>query len=715
MYQAMTYDAKNLRNVVLLGHSGSGKTSFVECMLFEAKDIPRRGRTEDGNTVSDFTQIEQSRGSSIFSTLMHVGWKDCKINIIDTPGADDFVGEVVSALKVADTAIMMLNARSGVEVGTELIWEYVQTNKTPTLFVINQLDHDKADFEATLEQAQARFGNKVLPVQYPLSTGDGFNTIVDALRMVVYKFPDSGGKPEKHPIPKAEMSRAEAMHHALVEAAAEGDEGLMELFFENGTLTEEELTKGLNVALAAQSFYPVFCVSATQNMGSGRVMGFIHDICPAPNERPAAPLSNGGTLACDKNGKTAVFIYKTMSEPNVGNVSYFKVYSGTLNSGDDLVNAENGTVERINQMFVSEGKNREMVSQLLAGDIGVTVKLKNSHTNNTMNVKGSDIKIEPIHFPTPRMRVAVSPPSKHEVEKLARALHTIQEEDPTIIMEQSIELKQMILHAQGQMHLDIVKYRLEKVYNVHVDYITPRIPYRETITRMANHSYRHKKQSGGAGQFAEVHMRIEPYTEGMPAPEGLNVRNTEVHELTWGGHLIFNNCIVGGAIDARFLSAILKGLMSKMNEGPLTGSYVRDIRVSIYDGKMHAVDSNDMAFMTASSQAFKEAFPMAGPQILEPIYDLEILCDSEFMGEVMSDLQTRRAIIMGMDAEGHYQKILARVPLVELHGYSSALRSITQGKAKFSTQYADYQAVPGDIQNRLMEEHKHELEEEHAH
>lgn len=711
----MTYDAKNLRNVVLLGHSGSGKTSFVECMLYESKAIPRRGRTEDRNTVSDFSPIEQSRGSSIFSTLMHVGWKDCKINIIDTPGADDFVGEVVSALKVADTAIMMLNARSGVEVGTELIWEYVQDYKTPTLFVINHLDHDKADYEATLEQAQARFGSKVLPVQYPLDAGDGFHTIVDALRMVVYKFPAAGGKPEKHPIPASEMERAEAMHQALVEAAAEGDEGLMEMFFENGTLTEEELTKGLNEALAAHSFYPVFCVSATRNMGSGRVMGFIHDICPSPNERPEAPLSNGGTLACDKKGKTSVFIYKTMSEANVGNVSYFKVFSGTLHSGDDLVNAENGTVERINQMYVSEGKNRELVTELRAGDIGVTVKLKNSHTNNTLNVKGSDVKIEPIHFPSPRMRVAVSPPSKNEVEKLARALHTIQEEDPTLIMEQSVELKQMILHAQGQMHLDIVKYRLEKVFNVHVDYITPRIPYRETITKMANHSYRHKKQSGGAGQFAEVHMRIEPYTEGMAPPAGLNVRNTEEHELSWGGKLVFLNCIVGGAIDARFLSAILKGIMSKMHEGPLTGSYVRDIRVSIYDGKMHAVDSNDMAFMIASSQGFKEAFPMAAPQILEPINDLEILCDSEVMGEVMGDLQTRRAIIMGMDAEGHYQKILARVPLAELHGYSSALRSITQGKAKFTTQFADYQAVPNDIQQRLIEDHKHEVEEEHAH
>jgi elongation factor G len=710
----MIYDANNIRNVALLGHSGSGKTSFVECMLYEAKAIPRRGNTEDGNTVSDFTAIEQNRKSSIFSTLMHVDWKDSKINILDTPGADDFVGEVVSSLKVADTAVMMLNAKSGVEVGTELIWEYIQRFQTPTLFVINHLDHDKADFDTTLEQAQARFGAKVLPVQYPLSTGGGFTTIVDALRMVSYKFPVSGGKPEKHPIPERERTRAEEMHAALVEAAAEGDESLMELFFENGTLTEEELAKGLTIALSNQSFYPVFCASATKNMGSGRIMGFIHDICPSPADRPAAPLSNGGTLACDAKGKTAVFIYKTMSEPNVGNVSYFKVYSGTLKAGDDLFNVQNATVERFNQMFVSEGKNRELANELRAGDIGVTVKLKNSHTNNTLGVKGSDLAIEEIHFPTARVRVTVNPPSKNEIEKLAKALHTMQEEDPTLHLEHSIELKQMILHAQGQMHLDITKYRLEKVFGVSVQYGTPRIPYRETITKMANHSYRHKKQSGGAGQFAEVHCRIEPYTEGMPAPAGLNVRATEEHPLAWGGKLVFNNCIVGGAVDARFMSAIVKGIMQKMVEGPLTGSYVRDVRVSVYDGKMHPVDSNDMAFMLASSMCFKEAFPLCGAQILEPIYDLEVLVPEDMMGDVMGDLQTRRAIIMGMDNDGHYQKIKARVPLAETHDYSSALRAITQGRAKFSISYADYQAVPSDVQMKLIEAHKHEAELEHA-
>ncbi len=709
----MIYDAQNIRNVVLLGHSGSGKTSFVECMLYEAKAIPRRGKIEDGNTTSDFTQIEQNRKSSIFSKLMHVSWKDCKINIIDTPGSDDFVGEVISALKVADTGIMLLNAKSGVEVGTELIWEYVQSFKTPTIFVVNQLDHEKADFDATFEQAKSRFGDKVVPVQYPLSIAGGAFCIVDALRMIMYKFSAEGGKPEKMPIPSSEMSRAEAMHQVLVEAAAENDEGLMEMFFENGTLTEEELTKGLNIALANQQIYPMFCTSATKNMGSGRIMGFVHDVCPSPADRPAAPLTNGGELKCDANGKTALFIYKTMSEPNVGNVSYFKVYSGTLNGGDDLTNVSNSTVERINQLFVSEGKNREMVSTLKAGDLGVTVKLKNSHTNNTLNGRGSDVAIEEIHFPNSRIRVAVVPPSKNDIEKLAKSLHTMQEEDPTLIIEHSSELKQMILHGQGQLHLDMVKYRLEKVFGVNVNFMKPKIPYRETITKSVNHSYRHKKQSGGAGQFAEVHFRVEPYYEGMPAPAGLNVRSTEEENLTWGGKLVFLNCIVGGVIDTRFMSAIKKGIMQKMTEGPLTGSHVRDIRVSVYDGKMHDVDSNDMAFMVASAQCFREAFPMCGPQILEPIYDLEVLCDSDMMGEVMGDLQTRRAIIMGMDAEGHYQKIMARLPLATLHDYSSALRSLTQGRAKFKIQFAEYQAVPGDVQAKLIEEHKHlaELEQ----
>ncbi|MEZ5031770.1 MAG: elongation factor G [Saprospiraceae bacterium] len=705
----MSYETKNIRNVVLLGHSGSGKTLFNECMLFEAGAINRRGTIEDQNTVSDFSDIEQERGNSLFTTLMHVSWKDSKINILDTPGFDDFVGEVVSALKVADTAVMMLNARSGVEVGTELIWEYVETFHTPSIFVINQMDHEKADFDVTLEQAISRFGPKVIPVQFPYNSGTSFNSIIDALRMVMYVFPENGGKPEKKPIPDSEMARAQAMHQALVEAAAENDETLMEHFFEDGNLSEEELTKGLNIAIAHQQIFPVFCASATRNMGSGRIMGFINDICPSPADRPPKKLEGGGTLACDSSAPTTLFIYKTMSEQRVGIVSYFKVYSGVVHTSDELINSRNGNHERFGNIYVSEGKNREQVNELRAGDLGVTVKLKDSHTNDTLNVKGTDRTIERIHYPEPRIRTAVKPPSKSDTEKVSKALHQIQEEDPTLIVEHSMELKQLILHGQGQLHLDLVRYRIKKLYDLDLEFIRPRIPYRETITRVANEVYRHKKQTGGAGQFAEVHMRIEAWYEGMADPADLSVRNREEEDLPWGGKLVFLWCIVGGSIDSRFSNAIKKGVMSKMAEGPLTGSACRDIRVSIYDGKMHPVDSNDMAFQTAATMAFKTAFKGAGPQLMEPIYNVEVLCPEESMGEIMGDLQTRRAMIMGMDADGHYQKIMAQVPLAELYQYSSTLRSLTHGRAKHTREFHEYMPVPQDIQNQLIaayEEHE---------
>ncbi len=707
----MSFDTKNIRNVVLLGHPGSGKTTFAETMLFEAKSVSRRGRVEDGNTASDYTNIEQERGNSLFSTLMHANWKDSKINILDTPGFDDFVGEVISAMKVADTGVMLLNAKSGVEVGTELIWEYVEKFATPTLFVVNQVDHEKADFETTLEQAQSRFGNKVIPVQYPLNAGTGFNTIVDALRMTLYVFPPDGGRPEKQPIPDSEIARAQEMHNALVEAAAENDEDLMEKFFDAGSLTEEELTMGLRIAIANQEIYPVFCCSSVDNMGSGRIMGFINDICPSPADRPAAELEAGGTLECTSEGPTTVFIFKTISEPKVGNVSYFKVYSGVLKAGDELVNEANRGTERFGQIFVANGRDREGVTEFRAGDIGVTVKLKNTHSNNTLNTKGTDRKIKEMDFPAPRIRVAVNPPSKSEMEKLIKALHQIEEEDLTLVLEQSKTLKQTLLHGQGQLHLDLVKYRIEKVHNISMDFIKPRISYRETITKRADTMYRHKKQTGGAGQFAEVHMRIEPFEEDMPDPDGLTVRNKEVEELPWGGKLAFYWCIVGGSIDAKYTNAIKKGIMHKMEEGPLTGSYCQDIRVSVFDGKMHAVDSNDMAFMLASTQAFKDAFENASPKLMEPIYNLEILCSDDVMGDVMGDLQTRRAIIQGMDSDGHYQKIKAKVPLSELYQYSSTLRSLTQGRAKFSREFSEFNAVPFELQQELVKAHQAELEE----
>ena len=702
----MGYSTKNIRNVVLLGHSGSGKTTLAEAMLFEAKAITRRGTITDGTTASDYTNIEQERGNSLFSTLLHAKWKESKINIIDTPGSDDFVGEVISSMKVADTAVMVLNACSGVEVGTEILWEYVDRFKTPALFVVNHLDNDKANFDNTLEQAKSRFGNKVIPFQFPITSGVGFHQIVDCLRMTTYIFDDEGGKPRKEEIPDQHKSRAQAIHNQLVEAAAENDETLMEKFFEEGSLSESDLADGLRIALANQEIYPVFVTSAHRNMGSGRIMGFINDICPSPADRPAATLQNGETFPADANGKNAIFIYKTLSEPRVGMLSYFKVYSGKINSGDELNNNRTRTGERISQIYEANGKERNVVNELVAGDIGVTVKLKETKTNDTLSPKGANIEIEQIHFPSSRIRRAVEPHGKNEMEKMMKALYQIQTEDPTLKIEQSKALKQTILHGQGELHLELIKYRIEKVNNILMSYIQPKIEYRETITQMANGSYRHKKQSGGSGQFGEVHMRIEPYYEGMPLPASLSVRKEELEVLPWGGKLSFLWCIVGGSIDAKYANAIKKGVMQKMEEGPLTGSYCRDIRVCIYDGKMHPVDSNDMAFMIAASQVFKDNFNQSNPQLMEPIYLLEILCSDEVTGDIMSDLQTRRAIIQGMGADGHYQKITAKVPLSELYQYSSSLRAMTQGRAKFKREFSEFMPVPKDIQRKLISKYQ---------
>ncbi len=699
----MIKDPKHIRNIVMLGHSHSGKTTLIEDMLYEAKAINRRGSIDAANTISDFTEIEQERKSSLFSKLMHASWKSSKINIIDTPGSDDFIGEILSSIKVADCGLVTLNAAHGVEVGTEILWEYIEKFELPSIFIINQCDHEKSDFDNTLEQAQSRFGHKLIPFQYPLNQGKDFNKIIDALRMVMYEFPSDGGKPIKKAIPDSEMEKAQKMHNAIVEAAAENDDTLMEHFFESGTLDEIELAHGLRKGLAKLTLCPVFCCSALKNMGSGRIMGFVSDICPAPDDRPAAKLVEG-ELPIQAGGPVSIFIYKTMSEPKVGKVSYFKVYSGTLRNGDELINASNRAHERVNQIFISNGKNREPVAELVAGDLGCMVKLKDSHTNDTLSTKGRELQIEPTPFPQPRIRTAFQTENKNDLEKLIKAIHDIQEEDPTLVLEQSQRLKQNILHGQGQLHLDVIKYRIEKMYNLHIEFIKPKIPYLETITRSADTVYRHKKQSGGAGQFAEVHMRIEPYYEGMPDPAGLTVRQRGTDDLDWGGKIVFFWCIVGGSIDTKFSNAIQKGVMNKMIEGPLTGSYCTDVRVSIYDGKMHPVDSNDMAFQTAGTMAFKEAFHLAAPQVLEPVNELEILCSDHVTGEVMGDLQTRRAMILGMDTEGHYQKIKAKVPLSEMHNYSSTLRSLTQGKAKFSMKFLEYAPVTPDVQQKLSQE-----------
>jgi elongation factor G len=699
-----TYDDKHIKNIVLLGAPKSGKTLLAEDMLFEAGIIHRRGTIEGKSTVSDYHEIEQERGNSVFATPLHTEWRDYKINIIDTPGFDDFAGEMISSLRVADTCVLTINAQHGVEVGTELIWNYVDQYSKPILFAINQVDHPKSDFDSALASLKDRFGKAVTQMQYPVNQGEGFNSIIDLLKMVMYKFPAEGGKPEKLPIPDSEKEKANELHNALVEKAAENDEKLMEKYFEKGTLDEDEMRQGLKLGMIHHDVFPVFCLSAKKNMGSGRMMGFIDNVAPSPREAKPELSIDGKEIPYDPTKPAVLFVFKTHLEPNLGKLTYFKVISGEVTSTSELINSQTGATERFHQLFIMDGKTRNNVDKLTAGDIGATLKLKDTFTNQTLHAKGFDVTINPIQYPEPRIRTAVIAKSKNDDEKIGEVLHKINQEDPTLTVEYSKELRQLIVSGQGEMHLMICKWFLEHMYKLHADFVSPRISYRETIRKPSLASYRHKKQSGGAGQFGEVYLKIEPWYEGMPEPTDYSVRGKEFIDLEWGGKLVFYNCIVGGVIDTRFIPSIMKGVMEKMEQGPITGSYVRDVRVCVYDGKMHAVDSNDISFKIAGMMAFKDAFMKAEPQLLEPIYDLEVMVPEEMMGDVMGDLQTRRSIIMGMDSKGSYQVIKARTPLAELDRYSTTLRSLTQGRAMFKQTFADYTPVPFEVQSKLAKQ-----------
>jgi len=700
------YDDKHIKNIALLGAPKSGKTLLAEDMLFEAGIIHRRGTIEGKNTVSDYHEIEQERGNSVFATSLHTEWRDYKINIIDTPGFDDFAGEMISSLRVADTCVMVINAQQGVEVGTELIWNYAEQFRKPVIFAINQVDHPKADFDNALSSLKDRFGNAVTQMQYPLNQGEGFHSIVDLLKMVVYKFPAEGGKPQKLSIPDSEKEKANALHNALVEKAAENDEKLMEKYFEKGTLDEDEMREGLKLGLIHHDVFPVFCMSAKKNMGSGRMMGFIDNVAPSPRESKPEVTTGGTEVPYNPAGPTVLFVFKSHIEPNLGKLSFFKVISGTVTHASELVNTATGATERFNQLFIMDGKTRQPVEKLVAGDIGATLKLKNTFTNHTLCEKGKEVVLQPIQFPEPRIRTAIVAKSKNDDEKIGEVLGKIHQEDPTLDVAYSRDLRQLIISGQGELHLMVCKWFLEKMYNLHVDFVTPRISYRETIRKSATASFRHKKQSGGAGQFGEVHLKVEPYHEGMPEPTDYSVRGKEFIDLEWGGKLAFYNCIVGGVIDTRFIPSILKGVMAKMEEGPITGSYVRDVRVCVYDGKMHPVDSNDISFKIAGMMAFKDAFMQAQPQLLEPICDLEVMVPEEVVGDVMGDLQTRRSLIMGIDSKGHYQVIKVRTPMAELDRYSTTLRSITQGRGFFTQRFAEFVPVPTDLQTKLAKETK---------
>ncbi len=715
------YQSKEIKNLVLLGNGGSGKTTLAESILFNGGSISRRGEVLNKNTVSDYRDIEHEQESSIYSTLLNVEWKNKKLNIIDTPGADDFIGNVISALQVVDTGIMVLNAKNGVEVGAEILWRHVKAIKKPTVIVVNHLDHESANFEKTIEEAKRVFGNKVILTQYPVNAGEGFDAVIDLILMKMLKWKKEGGEAEELDIPDSEADKAAELQNELIEAAAENDESLMELFFENETLTEDEMRSGITTGLIQQELLPVFCVSAQKNMGVGRLMNFMANVAPLPTDMPERSTEEGKEVKCDPEGPTSLFVFRTSMEAHLGEVSYFKVMSGVLKEGDDLINMNTQGKERLSQLYLVSGKNRTKVGEVHAGDIAATVKLKETKSDHTLNTKGADWKFEAIQYPNPKHRAAIKAKNEADDEKLGEALHRIHDEDPTIILEYSKELKQLILNVQGEYHLNILKWRLDNEFKIETEFLAPKIPYRETITKAAHSMYRHKKQSGGAGQFGEVHMVIEPYEDGKPDPTqfkfpdtliNVNVRGKEEKSLEWGGKLVFYNCIVGGVIDSRFMPAILKGIMEKMEEGPLTGCYARDIRVCVFDGKMHPVDSNEISFKLAGLNAFKDAFKKAGPKIMEPVYNVDVLVPSDRMGDVMSDLQGRRSVIQGMSSESGYEKISAKVPLAEMGNYSTTLRSLTAGRATYSMTFAEYAQVPGDVQEKLLKAYEEEQEEE---
>ncbi|MCB9252930.1 MAG: elongation factor G [Flavobacteriales bacterium] len=703
------FDEKHIKTIAFVGAHNSGKTTLAETMLFEAGLINRRGTKEQKNTISDYHPVEHEREASVYATLLHTEWRNYKINIIDSPGLDDFLGEIASTMRIADTVVMVVNAQHGVEVGTEIIWNYIDNLQKPTLFVINQIDHPAANFDESFRSIVDQFGKNATLIQYPIMH-EGSLCIIDVLKMVMYKFKDEGGKPEKLAIPASETDKANELHNELVEKAAENDEKLMELFFEKGTLDEDEMRQGIRKGMLNHDIFPVFCVSALKDMGSGRLMGFIDNVAPAASDLIPETSLEGDTIECLPEKPTALFVFKNMFEPNVGQVTFFKVKSGEIKQGDKLSNSRTGEEQVINQLYIMDGIKRQQVNKLSSGDVGATLKLKNVETNDTLHKPGKTISIKPINFPEARIHKAIEPVDKKDEEKLSEALRKIHNQDPTVLVNFSSELRQLIVSCQGELHLSVVEWILKHDYGIEVEFSQPRISYRETIQGSAVASYKHKKQSGGAGQFGEVHLKVEAFYEGMAPPEGFQLRGKEEIDLPWGGRLEFYNCIVGGVIDMRFLPSIKKGILEVMEKGPITGSYARDVRVMVFDGKMHPVDSNDISFKIAGAHAFKEAFLNAKPKLMEPINHLEVKVPDEKMGDIMTDLQSRRAIILNMEGNDRYQTIKAKIPLAEMYGYSTTLRSITQGRATFSTSFDEYAAVPQGIQDQLLAEYSKSVE-----
>jgi len=691
------YSTKDVRNIVLLGSTKSGKTTLAEAMLYEGKVIDRRGTIEDKNTVSDNDELEKLNQRSIYATPVYAEFMDKKINIIDAPGSDDFIGGAYSAFRVCECGVLLINGQQGVEVGTEGFIRRAEEQKLPLVIAVNQLDGEKADWETIQASIKESLGKKVVYVQFPVNAGPNFDGFVDVLMNKYYHFKDANGTREDLPIPAELEAQAEEYRQELIEKAAEYDDNLMEIFFEKGTLTEDEIRKGLAIGIKNGEVYPVFCVSAKKDIGVKRLLEFTKNVCPAPEYKEDGPAS--------------IFIYKNDVEAHLGEVSFFKVMSGTLTAGMDLEDNA-GNKERLSAIYAVAGTKKESVTNIHAGDFGCAVKLKNGKSSVTLAAPGSGISYEKLQFPAPKYRCAIKAKVQQDDQKLGEALKKIASTDPTTIVEYSKELRQTILAGNGEQHINIIKWRLNNEFNLDVELFAPKVPYRETITKVATAQYRHKKQSGGAGQFGEVHLLVCPAEGELNSKfniDGketqLNIKTQEVTDLEWGGKLEFYNCVVGGAIDLGFMPAILKGIKEKMSEGPLTGSYARDIRVFVYDGKMHPVDSKEIAFIIAGRNAFKEAFRNAGPKILEPIYNVEVMTPADYQGAVMSDLQNRRGILGDLGSDKGFAILKARVPLAELYRYSTTLSSLTAGSATFSMEFADYQPVPGDVQTKLLAEY----------
>ena len=691
------YDADHIRNIALVGHQGTGKTTLAEAMLFSAGAVGRMGSVEAGTTASDHHASERERGASVFTTLLHAEWGGRKINVLDTPGTLDFVAETITALKVADAAVFVVDAAEGVQVGTELAWTYATRTETPALFVLNKLDTADSDFETTLARVQSRYGRAATPVQLP--AGSGTRTIIDVLLMKQLRF-DEAGRAHVEPIADAFRDRADALHHELVEAIAENDEGLLDLYVEEGTLSEDEMRAGLRRSMVRRELFPVFLTVAHEAVGVSRLLSFVGNVCPGPAER--APHLDAGAVAVDPAAPPVAFVFRTMAEDHVGEFAYLKVYDGALEGGADLENARDGQTERLGALFAVNGPDRTPVDRLVAGDVGVTVKLRHTAAGDTLRAKGSDAVVSPVEYPEPRIRLAVRAERPGEEDKLAQGLAQVVKEDPSLRVDHDAHLGQVTIAGQGEQHLEIARYRLAHRSGVEVAFDRPRVGYRETVRGRSEARYRHKKQTGGAGQFAEIELLVEPLDGPFRPPDGVRVRNETETVTDWGSRVQFVDAVVGGAIDmGRFAGAIQKGIAETLREGPLAGYPVGDVRVVVLDGSMHSVDSNDNAFRSAAKAAFRGAFAGARPALLEPFTEVEVLVPDAHLGDVLGDLTTRRARIQGMDAEGVFQKVTALVPEAELYRYATALRSLTQGRGLHRTRPAHYDAVPHDVQETL--------------